>query len=293
MKVIVLGSNGQLGRSLKSLENKSNLEIIFFDKKKLNINSRDDLEENINFNRPDIIINTSAYTDVVEAESDYTNALKVNFEGVKNIALICKKYSIKLIHFSTDYVFDGLSKKPYTENDATNPINNYGKSKLAGEKVLQEILTEHIIIRTSWLYSHYNGNFFTTIARKLIGGEELNVVDDQIGRPTSVRLLSNATYEILNKIQSQELHWGIYHIAGKEIMSWYEFAKVIQQTLLHNGYKNQGFIKKSKTNHLKSRVYRPMYSVLNCEKYEKAFMPIKNSIEKDSNLHLNELLNRL
>ena len=169
MKVIVLGSNGQLGRSLKSLENKSNLEIIFFDKKKLNINSRDDLEENINFNRPDIIINTSAYTDVVEAESDYTNALKVNFEGVKNIALICKKYSIKLIHFSTDYVFDGLSKKPYTENDATNPINNYGKSKLAGEKVLQEILTEHIIIRTSWLYSHYNGNFFTTIARKLIG----------------------------------------------------------------------------------------------------------------------------
>ena len=202
MKVIVLGSNGQLGRSLKSLENKSNLEIIFFDKKKLNINSRDDLEENINFNRPDIIINTSAYTDVVEAESDYTNALKVNFEGQEHRSNMQEIFN-KVDSFSTDYVFDGLSKKPYTENDATNPINNYGKSKLAGEKVLQEILTEHIIIRTSWLYSHYNGNFFTTIARKLIGGEELNVVDDQIGRPTSVRLLSNATYEILNKIQSR------------------------------------------------------------------------------------------
>lgn len=293
MKVMVLGSNGQLGRSLKSLENQSNLEIIFLDKKRLNINSRNDLEENVNFYEPDIIINTSAYTDVRKAESDYTSALKVNFDGIKNIALICKKYSIKLIHFSTDYVFDGLSEEPYTEYDATNPINNYGKSKLAGEKVLQEILSEHIIVRTSWLYSHYNGNFFTTIARKLIDGEELNVVDDQVGRPTSVRLLSNATYEILNKIQSEELHWGIYHIAGKEIMSWYEFAKVIQKLLLQQGYRHQGLLKKSKTDNSASEVCRPMYSVLNCEKYEKAFMPITNSIEEDLKHHLDKLLNRL
>ncbi len=239
MRILVSGKNGQLGRSIHKLvntdtkidNNQSSNEFIFVGREELDLNSESNIDHYFDSSdKFDIIINCAAYTAVDKAEEEQDLANQVNHLAVKQLAQIAKNQQAKLIHISTDYVFDGESDKPYTETDATNPINIYGKTKLAGEKALKEIMpTDAIIIRTSWVYSEYGNNFVKTMLRLGKQRDELSVVGDQIGSPTYATDLANA---ILDTVQNKAFkqvgqETQVYHYSNDGEISWYEFAKEI------------------------------------------------------------------
>jgi len=237
MRILVTGKNGQLGRSIYKIVNTTNgdslppNEFIFVGREELDLSNNNSIINYFdNHDKFDIIINCAAYTAVDKAEKEQELANQVNHLAVKQLAGIAKEQKAKLIHISTDYVFDGESDKPYKETDTTNPINVYGKTKLAGEKALQEIMpTNAMIIRTSWVYSEYGNNFVKTMLRLGKERDELNIVSDQIGSPTYatdlaeviLKIINNTNYR--NKKQSTE----IYHYSNEGEISWYEFAKEI------------------------------------------------------------------
>jgi len=239
MRILVTGKNGQLGKSIhkvvnSEVETNNNLNshnFVFVGREELDLNS----ESNINHyfdssDKFDIIINCAAYTAVDKAEEEKDIASQVNHLAVEQIAQIAKKQQAKLIHISTDYVFDGESDKAYLETDKTNPINVYGKTKLAGEKALQEIMpTDAIIIRTSWVYSEYGNNFVKTMLRLGKERDEINVVSDQIGSPTYATDLAGAILEIIKNKEFKEISQAtqIYHYSNKGEISWCDFAKEI------------------------------------------------------------------
>ncbi len=239
MRILVTGKNGQLGKSIHKVVNSevrtnnnlSSHHFVFVGREELDLNS----ESGINhyFDSSDkfnIIINCAAYTAVDKAEEEQDLANRINHLAVKQLAQIAKNQQAKLIHISTDYVFNGESDKPYTETDVTNPINVYGKTKLAGEKALQEIMpTDAIIIRTSWVYSEYGNNFVKTMLRLGKERDELNVVDDQIGSPTYATDLAKAILTIINNKDCQDKEWPtqIYHYSNEGEISWYKFAREV------------------------------------------------------------------
>ena len=239
MRILVTGKNGQLGKSINKIVNTGNgknnyqqdNEFIFVGREELDLSSESSISHYFDRNdRFDVIANCAAYTAVNKAEEEQELANQVNHLAVKQLAEISKAQHTKLIHISTDYVFDGESDKPYLESDTPNPINVYGKTKLAGEKTLQAIMsTNAIIIRTSWVYSEFNNNFVKTMLRLGQERNELNVVSDQIGSPTYatdlaeviLKIISNKNYQ--NKEQSTE----VYHYSNEGEISWYDFAKEI------------------------------------------------------------------
>jgi dTDP-4-dehydrorhamnose reductase len=237
MRILVTGKNGQLGRSIYKIVNTTNgdslppNEFIFVGREELDLSNNNSIINYFdNHDKFDIIINCAAYTAVDKAEKEQELANQVNHLAVKQLAGIAKEQKAKLIHISTDYVFDGESDKPYKETDTTNPINVYGKTKLAGEKALQEIMpTNAMIIRTSWVYSEYGNNFVKTMLRLGKERDELNIVSDQIGSPTYatdlaeviLKIINNTNYR--NKKQSTE----IYHYSNEGEISWHDFAKEI------------------------------------------------------------------
>jgi len=239
MRILVTGKNGQLGKSIHKIVNSevetnnslNSHNFIFVGREELDLNSESNISHYFDSNdKFDIIINCAAYTAVDKAEEEQDQANQVNHLAVKQLVQIAKNQQAKLIHISTDYVFDGESDNPYTETDETNPINVYGKTKLAGERALQETMqTNAIIIRTSWVYSEFGNNFVKTMLRLGKERDELTVVNDQIGSPTYATDLANAILKILNnedfktKGQSTE----IYHYSNEGKISWYEFAKEI------------------------------------------------------------------
>jgi len=239
MRILVTGKNGQLGRSIHKLvntdtkidNNQSSNEFIFVGREELDLSSESSISHYFDrSNKFDVIINCAAYTAVDKAEEEYELANQVNHLAVKQLAEIVKAQKAKLIHISTDYVFDGESDKPYIETDKTNPINVYGKTKLAGERALQEIMpTDAIIIRTSWVYSEYGNNFVKTMLRLGKEKNEISVVSDQMGSPTYAADLAEVILKIKdnkeykNKRQSTE----VYHYSNEGEISWYDFAKEI------------------------------------------------------------------
>ena len=232
MKILVTGKNGQLGKSIHKIvtNNEQTDEFVFVGREELDLGSTDSITSYFNHNNFDIIINCAAHTAVDKAEEEAVLANQINHLAVAQLAQIAKTQQAKLIHVSTDYVFDGESDKPYTEADATNPINIYGKTKLAGEQALKEIMpTDAIIIRTSWVYSEYGNNFVKTMLRLGKQRDELSVVGDQIGSPTYATDLANA---ILNTMQNKTFkevgqETQVYHYSNAGEISWYEFAKEI------------------------------------------------------------------
>ncbi|MBW8198967.1 dTDP-4-dehydrorhamnose reductase [Flagellimonas abyssi] len=227
IKILVTGSNGQLGKTLKELAlGLENLSFYFKTSKELDITRVDQLLDTFEKEQYDFCINCAAYTNVEEAEKFPDLANQVNAEGVKNLAEVCKKQQTSLIHISTDYVFDGKKEGGYTVEDKTNPINVYGKSKLAGEKFIQQIQPNHYIIRTSWLYSKkYGHNFYLTILRKASEGTELRITDQQIGCPTDTITLARF---ILDEIViAGDKPFGLYHVTDGRPMTWFDFAKKI------------------------------------------------------------------
>jgi len=239
MRILVTGKNGQLGKSIHKIVN-SDVEtnnslnshsFIFVGREELDLNSESNISHYFDSSdKFDIIINCAAYTVVDKAEEELELANQVNHLAVKQLAEVAKTQQAKLIHISTDYVFDGESDKPYIETDETNPINVYGKTKLAGEKTLQEVMpTDVIIIRTSWVYSEFGNNFVKTMLRLGKERDELSVVSDQIGSPTYATDLANAILDIVqNKTFKEAVQkTQVFHYSNAGEISWYEFAQEI------------------------------------------------------------------
>jgi dTDP-4-dehydrorhamnose reductase len=236
MRTLVTGKNGQLGKSIYKVVNRDSNhnaqdnEFIFVGREELDLSSQDSIDNYFDNNYFDIIINCAAYTAVDKAEEEQELANQINHLAVKQLAKIAKAQQAKLINISTDYVFDGESDKPYTETDATNPINIYGKTKLAGEQAIQETMPNSaIIIRTSWIYSEYGNNFVDTMIRLGKERDELSVVSDQAGSPTYATDLANVILEIIQNKEFKKADQAaqVYHYSNAGECSWHEFTKEI------------------------------------------------------------------
>ncbi len=222
-RILVTGSNGQLGTCIKDLDD-NKFDIKYASSSDLDITNKQDVKNFFEQQKIDWCINCAAYTAVDNAESDYDKAYEVNVSGVKNLAESCKEYGVKLVHISTDFVFDGNNNIPYKESDKTNPIGAYGETKLKGEKEVIQIFKEYFIIRTSWLYSEHGSNFLKTMLRLSKDKTQLGVVGDQIGTPTYAKDLAKAIFHIIANDISD---YGIYHYSNNGVASWYDFAKAI------------------------------------------------------------------
>jgi dTDP-4-dehydrorhamnose reductase len=238
MRILVTGKNGQLGRSIKKTvnadtkidNNQSPNEYIFAGREDLDLSSESSISHYFDNNKFDLIINCAAYTQVDRAEQEAELANQINHLAVKQLANIANNQQAKLIHISTDYVFDGESGKPYTETDTPNPINAYSRTKLAGEKALQTAMPMNaLIIRASWLYSEYGNNFVSTMLKLGKERDELSVVSDQIGSPTYAADLADAILEIIKHKKFRDLAQTtqIYNYSNEGEISWHEFAKEI------------------------------------------------------------------
>ncbi|WAC41985.1 dTDP-4-dehydrorhamnose reductase [Pedobacter sp. SL55] len=224
-KVLVIGAGGQLGQSIKKIvAQRSITEVVFPDEGAANILNVADLSSLFNQEKPAYVINCAAYTAVDKAEDEADIAKAVNETGAKNLAELCKEHQATLVHISTDFVFEGNDIKLLNEDDVAKPISVYGATKLDGELAIAEELDQHIILRTSWLYSEFANNFVKTMLKLGADRDELNIIADQVGTPTYAIDLANTIFDI---IQNPEKKYGVYHFSNEGVTSWYDFAKAI------------------------------------------------------------------
>ena len=263
--ILVTGSNGQVGSEIKELSSNYNYNFFFTTRDDIDITSKDSIKEFCQTNSINVIINCAAYTAVDKAQSDIENADLVNRKAVKKLSIVAKELNIKLIHISTDYVFDGKNFKPYVEEFQTNPQSVYGKTKLDGENEMRDINPlNSIIIRTSWVYSYYGNNFVKTMLRLGKEKEELGVIFDQIGTPTYAKDLAKIILDIVPQIDNQKVE--IYNYSNEGVLSWYDFAKEIMKMAKLN----------CKINPIETYQYptpakRPHFSLLNKNKIKSTF----------------------
>ena len=283
--ILVTGGKGQLGSELKEIaSNYPDYNFLFTDVKTLDITNHTAVKEFIEINNINGIINCAAYTAVDKAESEPELADAINHLAVANFARLSKDKNIKLIHISTDYVFDGTNHKPYVETDTPNPKSVYGQTKLDGELAMQEINPANsIIIRTSWVYSKFGNNFVKTMLRLAETRDEISVVADQIGTPTNAADLAEAILNILPQIKNETVE--LFHYSNEGVCSWYDFAKAI--------FEIDGLT--IKANPIESAQYptpaeRPFYSVLNKKKIKEKYK-IKVPYWKDALIKCMEIIN--
>ncbi|MFC6098077.1 dTDP-4-dehydrorhamnose reductase [Flavobacterium qiangtangense] len=276
-KILVTGSNGQLGSEICSLASDfSDFEFVFTDRSQLSLATTEAIPDFLNTLQPEFIINCAAYTAVDKAESEPELADLINHISVGVIAKWCYENNANLIHISTDYVFDGSSPAPLTEKDKTNPQNEYGKTKLKGENTCFSENPESIIIRTSWVYSEFGNNFVKTMLRLMKERDTLNVVNDQIGSPTYARDLAKAILEI---IRQRKWRGGIYNFSNEGEISWFDFAIAIKEIA---GL--QCNVQGIPSSEFPTPAKRPAYSLLNKSKIKETFgikVPhYRNSLEE-------------
>jgi dTDP-4-dehydrorhamnose reductase len=263
MVVLVTGANGQLGQAIQSIaKNYLNLNFVFCNSTDLDISNKENCQAVFRKIKPDYCINAAAYTAVDKAESEQDKAELINVIGAKNLAETCNELDAKLIHISTDFVFDGSNNTPYTENQIPNPKGVYGQTKLDGEKAIQNVFSNYYIIRTSWVYSQFGNNFMKTMLRLASERTSLSVVNDQIGTPTNAVDLAEALVQIvLNNNQ-----YGIYNFSNEGQCSWYDFAKKIFE--INNVNID---LKAIPTSEFPTPAERPKYSVLDKSKIKSTF----------------------
>ena len=259
MKAFITGANGQVGREILHTR-PDNWEILAFTHAEIDITATSAVRNALQMHKPDLVINSAAYTDVDKAESEKENAYAVNSRGAANVAKAAKGSNTRLIHLSTDFVFDGSKYQPYLPSDTPNPINVYGASKLQGEQaVLTESMNKAAILRTEWVYSAHGNNFVKTMLRLMAERDEISVVSDQIGTPTWARDLAKAIWQVAEITAMQ----GIFHWTNDGIASWHDFALAIQEEALDIGLLDKKTsIKQIKTVDYPSPAKRPLYSVL-------------------------------
>jgi dTDP-4-dehydrorhamnose reductase len=270
MVVLVTGASGQLGQAIQFIAPSYNdYQFIFASSQDLDITNQEQVNSFFETNTIDFCINAAAYTAVDKAESEPEKAYAINVLGPKNLSQACKKHKVKLIHISTDFVFDGSSKRPYLETDKTSPVSVYGKTKRDGEQAIIENCDEHFILRTSWVYSQFGNNFMKTMVRLASERESLSIVSDQIGSPTNAVDLARA---ILSVIKANNSNFGIYNFSNEGTASWYDFAKEIFR--INN---NTISVNSIPTDAFPTPAIRPKYSVLDKTKIKTVFnLEIKN-----------------
>lgn len=266
MKILVTGSNGQLGSEINELEPVyPHHEFLFTDINELDITNTDNVNRYFEFHNPDVVINCAAYTAVDKAEADEGNAFLINAKAAVNLALAAAESGSFMVHISTDYVYDGRKYCPYFESDVLNPLSVYGKSKVAGEAEVQHAGGKAVIIRTSWLYSAFGNNFIKTMMKYGKERDSLNVVFDQVGTPTYAHDLAKTILEILPVAMTAE-DIEVYHYSNEGVASWYDFAKAIHQ-FAHI----QCLVNPITTKDYPLPATRPFYSVLDKSKIKRKF----------------------
>lgn len=266
MSILVTGANGQLGKSLQYVLQQMNLNahFLFTDRTVLNVMHYKEISNFFAQHKPKWCLNFAAYTGVDKAENDLSMATMANVDAPRYLAIQCQQHQTKLIHISTDFVFDGNKNTPYHETEATFPINRYGQTKRNGELAILEEHDQAIILRTSWLYSNFGNNFFNTMVRLSAEKSVLNVVYDQIGTPTFAHDLARAVVHIIQ--QEDAFKSGIYHYSNEGVASWYDLAyqiiKLKKQACMVNPIESHQYPTPAK---------RPAYSVLDKTKFKQQF----------------------
>lgn len=279
MKILLTGKTGQVGfqleRSLQGLG-----QVIALNSTQMNLADLDQVRAVVREHQPDLIVNPAAYTAVDLAEREPELAMKINGEAPGVLAEEAKKLGAALIHYSTDYVFDGSKQGAYVEDDATNPLNVYGKSKLAGEQAIAAVGVPHLIFRTSWVYGMYGKNFLRTVMRLAQERDELRIVADQFGAPTWARTLADSTAHVIARLQAGasskdgltqsawERHTGIYHLTAQGHTTWYGFTKAI---LNHASVAKKPTVTPIRSEEYPVPAKRPANSVLSCDRFVNTF----------------------
>ncbi len=264
--ILVTGANGQLGNEMRRLAGTGSVSrYIFTDVAELDITDPEAVLRCVSDNHISVIVNCAAYTNVDKAEDDAETAERINHKAVENLAVACRERDAFLIHISTDYVFQGIGCLPCREDEPTNPLGVYGKTKLAGEQAIERAGCRYLIFRTAWLYSSFGNNFVKTMRRLTAERERLAVVFDQVGTPTYAGDLAALIYDIVES-GKYKTRQGIYHFSNEGVCSWYDFAKEIAAL---SG--NDCDIRPCHSEEFPSKVKRPAFSVLDKTKVKKDF----------------------
>ncbi len=265
----ITGSSGMLGQEVKKQFDDNHINYLETTSSEVDISDFSSVLNFVQNKKITWIVNCAAYTAVDKAESDKEQCFKVNATGAENLAKAANSVGAKLIHISTDYVFDGTGVCPYSENDSVNPIGVYGSSKAEGEKIIKNVLTSYFILRTSWLYGFYGKNFVYTMLRLMNSKDSINVVCDQYGSPTNCQTLASFITKI---IQTDSSAYGIYNVTDEGETTWYEFACEIQNIFSSKNDKIKNCtIKPCSTFEYPTAAKRPAYSVLSKEKIKTTF----------------------
>jgi dTDP-4-dehydrorhamnose reductase len=275
MKILLTGSNGQVGFELNKKLSALG-EVIATDREELDLTNLNAIRTFIDQTRPDIIINPAAYTAVDKAESEPDLAYQINTLAPEVLAEKAAELDIPLVHFSTDYVFDGLKKDAYVETDLTNPQSVYGKTKCEGEEKVRTH-SKHIILRTSWVFGVHGNNFLKTMLRLFKEKESLNIVSDQLGSPASATMLADVTFKIVDTIlKNKDFNdYGTYHVTSDGETNWFEYASLIASELIKLNIKikcEPDQIRPILTSEYPTTAKRPLNSRLNCDKLKKTFV---------------------
>jgi dTDP-4-dehydrorhamnose reductase len=277
MRILLFGKNGQVGYELNQLL-PSIGEVTALGREEADFTEPESLREIVRMAKPDVIVNAAAYTAVDKAESDAETAMAVNGYAPGVIAEECKQLRALLIHYSTDYIFDGEKKTPYVEDDEPNPISEYGRSKLEGERAIIKSGCDYLILRTSWVYSARGSNFLLSILRLAKEKQELNIVDDQTGSPTWARDIAEITGNIILASEKQrltsEFTSGVYNLVSSGTTTWFDFAREIVDIAtaldVNDGFVVNQILPISSENY-QTPAKRPLYSVLSTDKIESHF----------------------
>ena len=266
MKILITGINGQVGHAL--MHELTDHELIGLTRKECELTNPDQIKQVIDHHQPELIINPAAYTKVDQAEDEPELAFRINRDAPRVMANKAREYDIPIIHFSTDYVFDGQKELPYTEEDFPNPLGIYGQSKLAGEEAIKEVKGKYYIFRTSWVYSGMGHNFYLNIQRRIEEQNELKVVNDQLGVPTSSLFIAKQIKKMIPKLLNENR--GIYHLVPNGACTWFDFARVILNASKFD--QSEKKIIPVTSDQYPTKAKRPSNSCLSNNKIQKAIM---------------------